>query len=183
MLFKETKVISTIEAYEQLPEGGKYQFIDEEIIEMPSPEIKHQKVVGKIFRFLSAYCESLQLGEVFISPLDVQLNPKNIFQPDVLFVSNENMGILQGKRIVGAPDLVIEVLSESTAYYDYKKKKTVYEAEGVKEYWIVDIESKTIEVYINSNEKQLLLFSVFSEEKPLKSAVFSDLLLNVSDIF
>ena len=93
------------------------------------------------------------------------------------------MGILQGKRIVGAPDLVIEVLSESTAYYDYKKKKTVYEAEGVKEYWIVDIESKTIEVYINSNEKQLLLFSVFSEEKPLKSAVFSDLLLNVSDIF
>ncbi|MFN0049508.1 MAG: Uma2 family endonuclease [Cytophagales bacterium] len=183
MLLKEEKVISTIEEYECLPEGAKYQFIDQEIIEMPSPNLYHQDIAGNIFTLLKIYLKTFNLGKIVIAPIDVQLNKNNIFQPDIVFVATANTNILQKNRIVGSPDLVVEVLSEGTAYLDYKKKKSVYEAEGVKEYWIVDPESQSIEIYANTPEKEFKLFSVYKSDKKFDSTIFKDLELKFEEVF
>ncbi|MFN0049509.1 MAG: Uma2 family endonuclease [Cytophagales bacterium] len=183
MLLKEEKVISTIEEYEFLPEGAKYQFIDQEIIEMPSPFTRHQKIIGKLFFIITSYAIKNNLGDIFVAPLDVELNKNNIFQPDIFFISTKNKDIITDKRIVGSPDLVFEVLSEGTAYLDYKKKKSVYEAEGVKEYWIVDPESQTIEIFVNTPEKEFQLFSVYKRGKLLQSTIFIDLVFEFDSVF
>ena len=99
---------------------------------------------------LKKFANENKLGKVFIAPLDIYLGENETYQPDVFFISKERESIIGEKKIEGAPDLVIEVLSESTAYYDLKKKKAVYEKSGVSEYWIVDPEEKNIEIYENS---------------------------------
>lgn len=86
-------------------------------------------------------------------PVDVMLSSKDVFQPDIVFVSRENKRIVKRKKIDGAPDIVIEILSPATAYYDLREKYDVYETSGVKEYWIVDIKKKKIEMYTNKNKK------------------------------
>jgi Uma2 family endonuclease len=78
------------------------------------------------------------LGKVFFSPIDVYLNDKNVFQPDIIFVSKDRSEIIDWKKgIMGAPDLVIEVLSKGNEKYDLTEKKIVYEVSGVKEYWLL----------------------------------------------
>ena len=136
--------------YLRTPLGGKYQLIDGEIIEMTSPTPAHQRLCKKIAALLDQYLSENPIGEVFIAPLDIYLGEHETYQPDVFFISKERQSIIGAKRIEGAPDLVIEVLSESTAYYDLKKKKSVYEKSGVSEYWVVDAEEKNIEIFVNS---------------------------------
>jgi Uma2 family endonuclease len=140
----------TYDDYLKTPMGGKYQLIDGEIIEMTSPTPSHQDTVLTLGMLLKKFANENKLGKVFIAPLDIYLGENETYQPDVFFISKERESIIGEKKIEGAPDLVIEVLSESTAYYDLKKKKAVYEKSGVSEYWIVDPEEKNIEIYENS---------------------------------
>lgn len=83
--------------------------------------------------------------------MDVYLEDENIFQPDILFISNENQHVIEEDGIHGAPDLVIEILSPGTAKYDLMKKKDVYERRGDKEYWIVNPETKLVQGYFLVN--------------------------------
>ena len=82
-----------------------------------------------------------QLGRLFIAPLDVVLSATNVVQPDLVFISNARMHIITDANIQGAPDLVVEVLSPSTAARDWRTKHDLYAEHGVQEYWIVDPES------------------------------------------
>ena len=129
-----------------LPEGTLAPLIDGEIVMSPSPTVLHQRIVTRLGRVLGNFAEEHGLGEVFVSPIDVELSESQSFQPDVVFVARERFSILRTHEIKGAPDLVIEVLSPSTGYYDLTKKREVYERTGVKEYWIVDPERRTVEV-------------------------------------
>ena len=81
------------------------------------------------------------------APLDVALDEENIYQPDLLYISEERKIELIKDRIEGAPDLIIEILSPSTAYYDLRQKKDIYEKYGVKEYIIVDPIQQNAELY------------------------------------
>lgn len=132
--------------YAALPEDKRYQLINGEIIEMPSPSTLHQRIVGRIFQGLANYADKTGLGEVFIAPLDCYFSEHETFQPDIIFVSAENLHRVKEKRIEGPPDLVVEVISKSTAYYDLRHKKEVYESSGVKEYWIVDPMEEVAEI-------------------------------------
>ena len=183
MIRDSTKITSTIEEYEQTPIGGKYQFVESEIIEMPSPTPEHQEISGNIFFLIQVFLKQNPIGKVFMAPLDVELNLENIFQPDVLFVSSSQIDIIRKKRIYGSPDLVVEVLSEGTGYLDYSKKKRIYAQNRVKEYWIVDIESKQIEVYKNSLEGEFTLAQIFKEDRELQSSVLFDFKPIINDIF
>jgi Uma2 family endonuclease len=80
------------------------------------------------------------------APTDVVLSPESVVQPDILFVSNERRGIIMEANVSGAPDLVVEILSPSTAERDRELKLTLYARYGVREYWIVDPEDETVEV-------------------------------------
>jgi Uma2 family endonuclease len=92
----------------------------------------------QILRQLDSFVVKNNMGKVFVVPVDVYLNEKNVYQPDVIFISNEKKEIVHEDGIYGAPDLVIEVLSPGNKKYDKGKKKDVYLQSHVKEYWIID---------------------------------------------
>ncbi len=144
---------SVREQFFNMPEGTPCQLITGKIIMTPSPVPLHQSVAGHLYMQLLQYAEKNDLGQVFIAPLDVSFNEKNIFQPDVFFIRKDNLSIIGEKMIEGVPDLVVEVLSPSSAYYDLRTKFRVYEQSGVQEYWIVDLERKSVEVFSNSGKK------------------------------
>jgi Uma2 family endonuclease len=134
--------------YEQLPEGPPhYQVIEGDLVMSPSPNRSHQIVLGNIFYLLSRYLEKNPVGKIYLAPFDVFLSEINVYQPDLLFISNENEGIVTDHGIEGGPDIAIEILSPGTAKYDRGSKRKIYARTGVKELWLVDPETKRIEVF------------------------------------
>ncbi|MEX8547746.1 MAG: Uma2 family endonuclease [Mucilaginibacter sp.] len=143
--------------YELLEVGPQFQLIDGEQVMPPIFSLNHQLVNGKIFMLISQHVEKNGLGGLCLFyPFDVVLDDKNIFQPDLIYISNKRKIELRYDRIIGAPDLVIEILSPATAYYDLRQKKDLYERYGVKEYLIVDPLAKYAEVYVLENEEFIL---------------------------
>ncbi len=139
------------EDYFQLPEYEQHdliQLIDGEVIIGMPPILKHQAIVGEIL-FLLMMIARKNSGKAFTSPVEVYLDEDNVFEPDVLYIKPDNLAITQQdeKRIVGAPNLVVEVLSPGTARFDRREKYQAYERHGVGEYWIVDPIHETIEVW------------------------------------
>lgn len=130
-----------LEVFKMLPEGTRAELIDNSLYMSPAPTTSHQGIVTILSAELYLFINRKKLGLVFISPIDVYLNNKNAFQPDILFISNQNQSIVKDDGIYGAPDLVIEILSAGTKKLDLTKKKDTYEKAGVKEYWVVDPET------------------------------------------
>lgn len=159
------------EVFKSLPEGTPAQLIKNNIIMSPSPLFKHQKTVGKLYRQIEDFVEANDLGQTIIAPMDVYFDKENIFEPDIFFISNQNSQIIGEDGIYGAPDLVIEILSPSTARLDQEDKKEAYEHYGVKEYWIVDPNTKLAEGYFSEKE-------VFIELKKEEGVISSRLLKN-----
>jgi Uma2 family endonuclease len=143
----------TYEDYLLFPEDGKrHELIAGDHFMSPSPITKHQKVLRQVFYKICNFLEHTPLGEVFCAPYDVVLSNTDIVEPDILFVSDERKAIITEKNIQGAPDLVIEILSESTRRTDEVKKRNLYERYGVAEYWIVDPELETVKIYKMTDE-------------------------------
>jgi Uma2 family endonuclease len=139
--------ISPLEAYQALPEGAKYQLIEGEIVEMPAPLIQHQELSMQLIMLLGQHIFSNKLGRFFHAPCDVYLSEKNVYQPDLLFISTENARIIERRGVMGAPDVVIELLSDGTDTIDKKKKLLAYEKYAVKEYFIIDPEDDEVISY------------------------------------
>ncbi len=144
---------ATKQDYMNLPEGAPYQLINGELIMSPAPKANHQRIIGRLFNLLYDFVNANNMGEVIISPMDVHFDEENIFQPDILFVSKESKNCRIEDWVYDAPDLIIEVLSESDSYYDTKKKLRVYEKYGVKEYFIVDPNDKEVIAYMLHNHQ------------------------------
>ncbi len=170
----------TVKDYEKLPEGSPYQLIDGEFVMSPAPSPFHQIVLSRLFiKFNEAISGK---GLVLFAPVDVYLDEENVFQPDLVVLLKENLKKLTEKGIEGSPDIVLEVLSPSTAYYDLRKKKEVYEEKGVKEFWIVDPELEEIEVYVNEG-KAFNLFSKARKEGNVRSKIIEGLEIDIKEIF
>jgi Uma2 family endonuclease len=146
-----------LEVYQNLPEGTLAQLIHNQIYMSPSPTNAHQKVLDKIYRRLGNYVEEKSLGETRVAPFDVHLNRRNVYQPDIMFIANENLPELKEDGFHGAPDLVIEILSPGTWRFDKEDKKDEYERSGVKEYWMIDPSDKTTEGFTLQNGEFKLL--------------------------
>jgi Uma2 family endonuclease len=140
----------TYEDYAQLPEGSTHQLINGELVMTPAPGIIHQKVSGRLEFALREFVSREELGEVLDAPTDVLFSDTDTFQPDILFVPKRRLRIITEEKVEGAPDLIVEVLSPTTGYYDLTYKKSVYESSGVKEYWLVDPHQGTVEVLTNT---------------------------------
>ena len=145
----------TYEDYLQMtpPDSGNYQLIHGEIISMTSPSSKHQKCIVNLTFLIQSYLLNKPIGKLFIAPMDVILEAGEVYQPDLLFISGSRDYIIEESKINGVPDLIIEVLSPSNAYYDLVIKKKVYEVCEVMEYWIVDPIQKSLDLYILSGNK------------------------------
>ena len=179
---EKTKKQYTYEDYEKLPEGAPYQLIGGELIMTPSPIPYHQIVKHNIEFELSSFVREKRLGIVLDAPLDVYLSETETYQPDIIFISKDRLNIIGEKKIEAAPDLVIEILSPSTAYYDLRHKKRIYEKSGVKEYWIVDPMEKGIEVYENVNG-EFKVFSQAQEKDRVKSKLLDGFEVELEKVF
>jgi Uma2 family endonuclease len=130
-----------------LPDDGKrYEIINGVLLEVPAPSYLHQVVSSELNALLHEFVRSRQLGRVTAAPLDVRLSERNVVQPDLVFLSNDKLNLVREGRINGAPDLVAEILSPSTAHIDLVRKLMLYLNHGVREYWIVEPDTQTIAV-------------------------------------
>ena len=138
----------TYEDYVTLPDDGRrYEILDGELAVSPSPTSAHQFVSHNLEFALSAWVRARRLGRIWHAPLDLILEPTAVMQPDIFFISNARSSIVTKRGVEGAPDLVIEILSDSTAARDRGIKMHIYARHGVERYWIVDVEKRTLEVY------------------------------------
>ncbi|HLG43322.1 MAG TPA: Uma2 family endonuclease, partial [Planctomycetota bacterium] len=112
----------------------------------PSPGSRHQRIVRKLAAAFESYVKRTGAGEYLFSPMDVILSEEVVVQPDLLFVAKSRRRII-GDRVRGAPDVVIEVLSPETADRDRFVKRDLYERFGVSEYWILNPDARTAEIF------------------------------------
>jgi Uma2 family endonuclease len=172
----------TYEDYLKTPHDQRYELIEGDLVMTPSPVPYHQWILKNIGFALESFVREKKMGKVFYAPCDVYLDKKNVLQPDILFISKERLNIIGEKNIQGAPDLIIEILSESTAYLDMVKKKKLYAQFSIKEYWIIDPGEKTAETYTLKVDT-FILMKRFSEKDVLESTVLPGLKIKLSDVF
>jgi len=170
----------TLEEYEALPENVRAEVFDGQIYSMASPSQVHQSISMELSTILNLYVRSKNgVCKVFHAPFDVKLsdNPLTIVQPDLLIVCDKSK--LDEKRCNGAPDFIIEIVSESNPADDYIRKAYYYKNYGVREYWIVDPRRRTITVdYFEGN----LINVVYSFESTVKVNIYEDLFINFSNL-
>jgi len=168
--------------YFALPEGDTRQLIGGRFVDSPSPSTGHQEVLLRLLRKL-LQLEDRGFGKPFCSPIDLYLSETEVFQPDLLFISKDNVSIIKEQYIRGAPDLIMEVLSPGTAYYDLRHKKEVYQRSGVSEYWIVDPLERSIELFSKNPDQDYALSGMLDEGKNLSSSLFPELEYSWGEVF
>jgi Uma2 family endonuclease len=131
-----------------LPEDQlRHELIDGEHIVSPSPNTGHQTISKRLFVPLNSYAERHHTGEVLYAPFDVKLSLFTVLVPDLVYFAAERFAqVVNEKHATAAPDLVVEILSPGTRRRDKGRKRAVYDREGVREYWIVDPETRSITV-------------------------------------
>ncbi len=160
----------------------RIELFDGECIMTAMPSTQHQRIATRLGIFLGLYIDKHNIGVLFSSPVDVYLSKTTVFQPDVSFLSFERSYIDDGKKLNGAPDLAVEILSESTEDRDRTFKFREYAIGGAKEYWMVSPEKKEIEVYQNS-DRGFKLIKIFKATDILNSPLLNEININVAAIF
>lgn len=165
-----------MEAYKSLPEGTLAEVIDNQIYMSPSPAYNHQDVLFEIASQLRLNLKKSG-GKVVISPFDVYLDEtSNAVQPDIVVILKGNKGVLNyDGHFHGTPDILIEVLSPYNKEHDLVRKKDLCERFGVKEYWIVDPETKSSTIFELTGSKFQLAFE--------SKAILKSKLLETSIVF
>ncbi len=135
----------------------------------PSPTDKHQLISSDIFFEMRTHIKKNKSGQIRYAPYDVHLSRRNIYQPDIVFVTNENTHLIENKGLVGTPDIVVEILSPGTAHIDQGEKRDIYEQYGVKEYFIVDPGNKNVTSLILADKE-------FTEAEQTVGSFYSKLL-------
>ena len=166
---------SMLEVWENLPEGTLCQLINNKLIMSPAPQDLHQVVLSDIFVEIALYLRKNNIGQIRISPYDVHFSKQNILQPDILFIKNENLRKIKSRGLFGSPDIVIEILSPSTAHIDLDEKKLVYEKFGVQEYFIVEPTSKSVFTFFLKDAEY--------EEQETTEAAIKSVVLNTEITF
>ena len=176
------RVKFTYADYRNTPEDERYELIDGELIMASAPRIIHQRTERKLVTLLDTFVDRNGLGEIFYAPTDVVLSDTDVVQPDILFVSNERAHIITEDNIRGAPNLVIEILSPSTAQRDRTLKRALYAKHGVQEYWQVDTDAHTIAV-LTLADNGFELAAVYGEGQTLASPLLPGFALDLDLVF
>lgn len=149
-----TATLLTYDDYLTLPNDGKrYELIEGELYMTPAPTTEHQAISFRLEHLLYDFVSQSNRGYIYHAPIDIVLSMTDVVEPDIIYFSKEREYIITKRNIIAAPDLVIEILSEGTETIDRTIKKTLYEKHGVKEYWIVDPDKKTIDYFVLKNNK------------------------------
>ena len=137
----------TYEDLRYTPDDGKrYEVLEGDLIVSPSPKVKHQEIVLRLTRLLDQ-ADRAERGRLLLAPMDVVLSDRDVVEPDLLFIATDRLGIVTEENVQGAPDLVVEVISEGSRHRDAITKRHIYERHGVRFYWLVDPEEETVRVF------------------------------------
>jgi Uma2 family endonuclease len=129
-------------------DGRRHELIDGEHYVTPSPNLKHQQVLGNLHLSIGGWLQGHPIGRVFFAPFDVVFTRFDVVEPDLLYLSNERAAaVLTAANVQGAPELVVEVASPGTRKRDETIKRRLYERAGVEEYWVVDPVLDVVRVY------------------------------------
>ena len=163
------------------PDSGNYELHNGKIIYMPSPLDSHQEISIALSARLYLYVLTHKLGKVLAAPMDTIFTPNDTVQPDILFVSTEKLKIIN-RQVKGAPDLVVEIVSGGNTPKEMSYKKHLYEASGVREYWLIHPIKKTLTQYENI-EGEFFVKNVANTEGVILSITVEGFELKLSDIF
>ena len=181
MATTEHAVKRTYEDYCRAPDDQRYELLNGELMMVPAPNRKHQEILLALGSELRRFTEEHGLGKVYVAPFDVVLSDTDVVQPDVLFISRTHEGRITDANVRGAPDLVIEILSPSTADRDLGYKHELYGRHGVLEYWIVDPAAETVAVH-RQRDGKLERTGTFGRGESLATAVLEGLALELDDV-
>lgn len=174
------KQCHTIEDIYALPEGQRAELIDGQIYDMAPPKRIHQKLVNRLCQTITNHIDSKDGGcEVYPAPFAVFLNAddKTYVEPDISVVCDQNK--LDEYGCNGAPDWIIEIVSPSTERMDYGIKLFKYRSAGVWEYWIINPQNRTVNVFdFDSNEKT----GQYNFDNGIESCIYKDLSIKIADL-
>lgn len=162
----------------------RVEYLNGDIVMTPARSPHHQIIVTNLVLLLGQYAMTNGLGLVLPAPLDVVLAKEaQIAQPDVIFIAKERAPKLVTRAaITGAPDLVLEIISPSTARADRKIKPTLYSKHGVAEYWLVDPEDQSVEVFVLDGDSYRLA-GIYLAGDTIRNGRFADASIAVDSIF
>ena len=172
----------TYQDYFNTPGDERYELLDGELILVASPNMAHQDVVTNLGTPLSVFVKEGDLGKLYFAPTDVIFSDSNVVQPDLLFISKEREHIRTPANIQGAPDLIVEILSPSSARRDWGYKRDLYARHEVKEYWIVDPANRIVSVMLLKNGV-LDLEATYGEGDTVTSSTLEGFSVDVDDLF
>ncbi|MEP9412184.1 MAG: Uma2 family endonuclease [Candidatus Brocadia sp.] len=178
----KTKIKYTYNDYAQMDDDKRYELIEGELYMAPAPGFYHQTISMNISHPLKKFVKENNLGTVLYAPFDVVLSETDVVQPDIIYVSKERMGLMTEKNLQGAPDLAIEILSSATKERDKLVKKRLYMECGVKEFWIVDPDKKTIEIMV-LKETGFETFGIYFIDDELTSPLLKGFRLDLKQVF
>jgi Uma2 family endonuclease len=164
------------------PDSGNYELHNGQIVYMATPIPPHQIFSGNLFTEINIHVRPNKLGRVIAAPMDTVFTPNDTLQPDILFISNEKLYLVGAKKIEGAPDFIVEILSPSNTPKEMRYKKSVYELSGVREYWVVNLDKKTLTQYENTN-REFHVKRVFKQSDMLTSFVIQGFETAMSGLF
>ncbi len=155
--------VKTIEDYEKMPEYPRVELIDGEVFTLEAPSLAHQECAFEIaYQIKDFIRKNKGKCQCFVSPVDVHIDPEDdetMVQPDVVVICDRDK-TKTGKRVEGAPDLVVEVLSPSTRNKDMNIKLNKFRECGVREYWMVDLEGQVVIIYDFSRDNVINIVSM-----------------------
>lgn len=171
----------TYEDYLNFPnDGRRHEIIDGEHHMTPSPQTRHQIVLNNLTCVLTSHVKQNDLGLILFAPMDVVLSDTTVVQPDLLFIRKDREHIIKKNLIEGAPDLLVEILSPGSEKLDRYTKMKHYALHGVKEYWLIDYETRILEYYLLEGHV-FQRKGVFAED--FSPSLFPNLTIHLSEIF
>ena len=183
MLSSTPAVKFTYEDYQHTPDDQRYELLDGELIMAPASNLGHQRIGTQLGWRLAQFVAERGRGEVFFAPCDVVLSNTDVVQPDLLFVSHERAHLLLGgANVLGAPDLVVEILSPSTAGRDRTLKRGLYAKHGVREYWLVDPDARTVTV-LRLDGGAFEVVGLYGEGQTMTSPTLEGFTADLNEIF
>jgi len=168
--------------YLKIDDNNRYEIFNGELCMVPAPSTSHQSISRNLEFLIWNFVKQKGLGNVFDAPIDIVFDDDEVFQPDIVFIKSENQSIVGKNAIQGVPDLIVEIVSPSSTFYDTVEKKEVYGKYGVKEYWLVFPDEKVIEIFILGKEGYLE-FCKSKKEGIVKSKILEGLEINSKDVF
>ncbi len=168
--------------YCRTPDDERYELLDGELVMSPSPKEIHQRVNMDLGRLIGNFVAANHLGRVYAAPFDVVLSDTDVVQPDLLFIANHRSYIVTEDNVQGAPDLVVEIISPSTAGRDRTFKRALYARYGVNEYWLVDPDDRTVTVLL-LDDGDFAEVAAYGAGETLTSPTLPGFTVNLDDIF